>query len=161
MASDLLIPRADLSARDTVAGPHRRPRNPFRARNNRRPVTEAELGRELLDRHQLNSVDPEAGELRDLACDIEKRPCFPRQILREKHADVQLVDHEIRGTAGGISVSSQRKIGAHETRNRPGTGSLISAQRDRVLDPSCRRRRRIFFRERRPQNFSTASRTSA
>ena len=73
-------------------------------------VTEAELRGELLDRHELDRRESEAGEMRNLARDVEKRSRFGRQVRSEKYADMQLIDHEIVEPRRDVSGLVPRKV---------------------------------------------------
>ena len=73
-------------------------------------VTLAELGLEFLDRHELDRSNSQAGEMRNLASDIEKRSRLGRQIRREKYTSVQLVKDEIAKRRRYVSCLVPRKI---------------------------------------------------
>jgi hypothetical protein len=98
-------------------------------------VTLAELRLELLDRHELDRGNSQAGEMRNLACDIEKRSRLGWQIRSEKYADVQLIDHEILERRRDVSGLVPRKISLAD--------DAITRERSRQLP-----RKRIALRTR-------------
>src|SRR5439155_4136130 len=73
-------------------------------------VTEAELGGELLDRHELDRRYSKPNEVWNLACDIEKRARLDRQGRSKKYADMQLIDHEIVEVRRDVSDLLPRKV---------------------------------------------------